>query len=75
MNLFRSEEHVRNWASYDPISAESIIPVEGYALAFSGPLFKNRLAPDYLSQLHNYAGKFIKTLQEMGKEGPFWVPA
>jgi hypothetical protein len=75
MNLFRSEEHVKNWAPYDLVSAESIIPVVGYAQAFSGPLFKNRLAPDYLSRIQDYAGEFIKTLQAMGKDGPFWIPA
>ncbi len=75
MNLFRSEEHVKNWASYDPISAESIIPVAGYAQVFSGSLFKNRLTPDYLSRIKDYAGEFIKTLQSMGKGGPFWIPA
>jgi hypothetical protein len=75
MNLFRSEEHVKNWAPYDRVSAESIIPVVGYAQAFSGPLFKNRLSPDYLSRVQDYAGEFIKTLQAMGKGGPFWIPA
>lgn len=75
MNLFRSEEHVKNWTSYDPVSAESIIAVAGYAQAFSGPLFKNRLAPDYLRRIKEYAGEFLKTLQAMGKGGPFWIPA
>ncbi|MBM9603659.1 hypothetical protein [Desulfopila inferna] len=74
MNLFRSEEHVKNWASYDPVSAESVIPVDVYAQAFSGPLFKNRLTPDYLSRTQDYAGEFVKTLQAMGKGGPFWIP-
>ena len=75
MNLFRSEEHVRNWLSYDPVSAESIIPVIGYAQAFSGPLFRKRREPDYLNRIDDYAGEFLKTLQEMGKGGPFWIPA
>jgi len=75
MNLFRSEEHVKNWAAYDPVSAESIIPVAVYAKVWSGPLFKNRLAPDYLSRVPEYAEVFIKTLREIGKGGPFWIPA
>ena len=75
MNLFRSEEHVKNWTLYASNSAESIIPVVGYAQAFSGPLFKNRLAPNYLSRLQEYSGEFLKTLQKMGKGGPFWIPA
>jgi hypothetical protein len=27
MNLFRSEEHAKNWSCYDPISEEAIMPL------------------------------------------------
>ena len=27
MNLFRSEEHVKNWSLYDPVSADAIMPL------------------------------------------------
>lgn len=74
MNLFRSEEHVKKWSSYDPVSAESIMPLSQWASAFSGPLMKNRLASDYLSRAHEYASELFLSLKKMGKAGPFWTP-
>jgi hypothetical protein len=74
MNLFRSEEHVKNWASYDSVSAESIMPVSDWALAFSGPLHRNRLNPDYLAHLPEYASELFSALKKLGKAGAFWTP-
>ncbi len=39
MNLFRSEEHVKNWSSYDPISEEAIMPLADWALLLAGQCF------------------------------------
>ena len=44
------------------------------ALAFSGPLFRNRLEPDYLSRVHEYAAELLLSLKKLGKAGPFWTP-
>jgi hypothetical protein len=74
MNLFRSEEHVKEWSSYDIISADSVMPLADWAFAFSGPLFRNRLAPDYLVRAHEYAPEFFLALKKLGKEGSFWTP-
>lgn len=74
MNLFRSEEHVKNWPLYDSVSAESIMPLSDWALVFSGPLMKKRLEPDYLSHVNEYAGELILSLKRLGKVGPFWTP-
>jgi hypothetical protein len=74
MNLFRSEEHVTNWSLYDPVSAESIMSLSNWATAFSGPLHRNRLQPDYLSRLKEYASELILSLKKLGKVGPFWTP-
>jgi len=74
MNLFRSEEHVRNWVHYDPVSAESIMPLSNWALAFSGPLHRNRLEPDYFSRQNEYASEMFLLLNKLGKAGPFWTP-
>ncbi len=74
MNLFRSEEHVKNWSLYESISAESIMPLSNWALAFSGPLHRNRLKPDYLSRGKEYAPELLLSLKKLGKAGPFWNP-
>ena len=72
MNFFRSEEHVRNWASFAEGSEEGITPLPDIVKLFSGPYFKRRLDPDYFSHRFEYAGEMLRTLKEIGKTGPFW---
>ena len=74
MNLFRSEEHVKNWSSYDAISEEAIMPLADWALAFSGSMCRDRLGPDILSRRSEYLAELLRTLQALGKEGSFWRP-
>jgi hypothetical protein len=74
MNLFRSEEHVTRWSLYDPVSEDAIMPVEDWAKLFAGPMFRNRLDPDYLARSGEYRGAFARTLfEDLGKSGPFWT--
>jgi hypothetical protein len=74
MNLFRSEEHVKNWTLWDPVSADAIMPVADWAQAFSGGLTRNRLEPDYLANIPEYKTELFLTLQKLGRTGPFWQP-
>ncbi len=75
MNLFRSEEHAKNWSRYEPQSEEGILPVAAWAKIFSGPLFRNRLTEDYLSRGAEGRAAFMQALMEQGGTGPFWRPA
>ena len=72
MNLFRSEEHVRNWASFVEGTDEGITPLPDMVKLFSGPLFTRRLDPDYLSHRQEYGRQMIEVMKEIGKTGPFW---
>jgi hypothetical protein len=72
MNLFRSEEHVRNWSQYDPATAEGTMPLADYVTLFSTSLFRERLAPDYLLRLSQFLPEWIATLAGLGKTGAFW---
>ncbi len=56
MNLFRSEEHARNWDGYDPDMAAALMPIAEWADIFSNPFFKERGRPDYLSWTRSEAG-------------------
>lgn len=50
MNLFRSEEHARNWSGFDStMEARMLKPVAEWAAIFSNPFFRERLRPDYIS--------------------------
>jgi hypothetical protein len=72
MNLFRSGEHVRNWTQYDAGSADGTMPLKDYAKLFSGGMFRERLAPDYLPRMMQLEDETLNTLVKLGKTGPFW---
>ena len=74
MNLFRSEEHVRNWSGFKPGTEEGIVELSAMAKLFSSRLFSRRLDPDYFSRRLEYRVDFIAGLAEMGKTRPFWSP-
>jgi hypothetical protein len=72
MNLFRSEEHVRNWAPFVPGTDEGIVPLPDMLKLFSGPYFRRRMDTDYVSHMREYAREMIDTMKEIGRTGPFW---
>jgi hypothetical protein len=74
MNLFRSEEHVRNWSQFDSATTEGIIPLKNLFRLFSGNLFRRRLDDDWLARSGEYFVEVLATLEEIGKTGPFWQP-
>ena len=49
MNLFRSEEHARNWSGYDPEMDDSLRSLSDWAELFSNPFFTQRGRHDYIS--------------------------
>jgi len=49
MNLFRSEEHARNWVGFNPAYAETLQPLSYWSDRFSGEIFRLRLRSDYVS--------------------------
>jgi hypothetical protein len=51
MNLFRSEEHARRWASFNPEYPQGLHPLAWWVERFSAPLFRERSRPDYVSWL------------------------
>jgi hypothetical protein len=73
MNLFRSEEHIRNWPRFDPASEEGIISLQDLVKLFSGNYFRRRMDQDWVSRSGEYAREMVKTLKEIGKAGPFWL--
>ena len=74
MNLFRSEEHVKNWSLYDPGSEDAIMPLADWAQVQRSPLMRNRLEPDMLARTEEYFAEYLGRLAELGKTGAFWTP-
>lgn len=72
MNLFRSEEHVKRWQLYSRAAEDYVMPVTDWALVFSGPLFRNKLEPNYLDHAEDYLQQYHDDLHELGKTSPLW---
>ena len=72
MNLFRSEEHIKNWSRFDPAAEQGIVPLAGLVRLFSLDMFKKRLETDYATRSREYAGEFLAAVAELGKIRPFW---
>lgn len=72
MNLFRSEEHVRNWAVYDPAAREGTRPLRDWVRVFSVDYLRKRLEPDYFLKAQDLRAGVFQALAQLGKVGPFW---
>ena len=57
MNLFRSEEHARNYSGFDPAMDRMLKPVADWAEIFSNPFFRHRGRPDYISWISGEEGQ------------------
>lgn len=57
MNLFRSEEHARNWSGFDPEYESMLKPVAEWADIFANPFFTGRGRADYISWTRSDEGK------------------
>ena len=66
MNLFRSEEHVRNWSGFKADTEDGINKLSDVAILFSINFFTRRLDSDYASQMQEYMMELIGALKGMG---------
>ncbi len=73
MHLFRSEEHARRWTGYAPESGDGTKPIADIAAFFAIPVFRERLAPDYLLRLDELRQDMPGALARIGKGSPFWA--
>jgi hypothetical protein len=69
MNLFRSEEHVKNWSGFKAGTEEGMHKVSDVAELFSGNFFNKRLELDYASNMQDYLIELIGAMKNMGS---FW---
>ena len=74
MNLFRSEEHARGWAQWNPASEEGFIALPDLVAFFGTESRRHMLDPDYLSAWYPRRGAERRELfARIGKTSPFWM--
>jgi hypothetical protein len=71
MLFFRSEEHLKNWAQFDPATEGGISQLDGLLTMFSSNIFKRRLDTDYITKMRDYIGEFIGEMGSNDKVGIF----
>ena len=71
MLFFRSEDHLKKWAQYDPATEGGISQLEGLLTMFSSNIFKRRLDPDYFSNMKTYLHELIAELGGNDKIGVY----
>jgi hypothetical protein len=74
MNLFRSEDHVRRWARFNPAAVEGLIALPDLAALFGTPSRRHLLDDHYLSVWYprRYEER-RQMLERLGKATPFWL--
>ena len=74
MNLFRSEEHARAWAQFNPASEQGFISLTDLAGMFGTETRRHMLDADYLSAWYpRRAAERRDYLLRIGKSTPFWL--
>ena len=72
MNLFRLEEHAKNWVGYREEAAGGLFPLDGRVEMFSASLFRERLKGHYVSHHGEYDGAYRNIMQKVTGNHPFW---
>jgi hypothetical protein len=71
MLFFRAEEHLKNWAQFDPATEGGISQLDGLLTMFSSNIFKRRLDTDYITKMRDYIGELIGEMGSNDKVGIF----
>jgi len=74
MNLFRSEEHARAWAQFNPAAEQGFISLADLVGMFGTQTRRHMLDADYLSKWYpQRAAERRDYLARIGKSTPFWL--
>ena len=71
MLFFRSEEHLKNWAQFDPATEGGISQLDGLLTMFTSNIFKRRLDTEYMTKMRDYIGELIGEMGSNDKVGIF----
>ena len=72
MNLFRSEEHAKNWSGYAPAAEGGLLTLEGLMEMLSSDLFRYRMNGEYVSNMAEYRKDFMARIKKVTSDHPFW---
>ena len=74
MNLFRSEEHVRNWSGFKTGTDEGILSLDQFMAIFRTPRHRDKFSGRYVSSAPQYVQEFYDVLRKVTRGSAFWAP-
>ncbi|MEE9276253.1 MAG: hypothetical protein V3V62_13190 [bacterium] len=75
MNLFRSEEDVRAWRSFESGTEEAVIPLADYARLWGIENYRARAWGDYITRMPELQAERWELLERLGRrKTSFWDP-
>jgi hypothetical protein len=74
MNLFRSEEHVRNWPEFQAETEAGILSLIDAMAIMSTPRMSERFNGRYISTVQDTLPQFVERLLQVTDNEPFWDP-
>ena len=72
MNLFRSEEHARNWEGFDAEMEGGLLPLADITAMHEGPRHREILNGRYISNFKDYTLDYIERVKTITGDHPFW---
>ncbi|HKI99973.1 MAG TPA: hypothetical protein VKB51_15970 [bacterium] len=72
MNLFRSEEHARNWQGYQEGAAAGLQPLSAIAAIWGADRYRERLNGHYVSSARDYLPQVAEITARVTGGNPFW---
>ena len=74
MNLFRSEEHARQWSGFRAEAAAGLLSLGNAMDIARSPNFRERPNGHYVSSAPAYRAAFLERLKAITRDDPFWDP-
>jgi hypothetical protein len=72
MNLFRSEEHARNWSGYRAEAEGGLTPLRDMLYIFSSENFTERLGGHYITKMADFRRDLMARIKAIKGDDPFW---
>jgi len=74
MNLFRSEEHMRNWQGFTEDAVDGILTLDEALDTMSTPRHADRLNGRYISGAPDLFPAYLERMMAVTNSSPFWAP-
>jgi hypothetical protein len=72
MNLFRSEEHARNWSGFKQEAEGGLLTLDQITEIFSTPVFRERPNGHYITSMPELRGTLLAAIKTITNDHPFW---